>query len=201
MSRERDRLRHGALSGRAGSRASSLVQDAVDSAERWHGDQRRASDGAPFLAHPIEVAQLLVDAGAPETVVAAGILHDVIEKTDATIGDLVDRFGPDVARLVAAVSDLDDGLAYRVRKRELRRQVEHAGQDAWLILAADTVSKVRDFARLAEQDPQRFARQRHDQELLAKIEHYHRSAQMLQRRARWHPLVQLLQTELAGLAG
>jgi DNA-binding FadR family transcriptional regulator len=75
-----------------------------------------------------------------------------------------------------------------------------AGQDAWLILAADTVSKVREVRRLVECDPARFAVQRRDQALLAKIEHYHRSAQMLQHCARWHPLVQLLQTELAGPA-
>ena len=48
-----------------------------------HAGQRRQLDGAPFIEHPLEVAAILHDAGAPDHVIAAGILHDTLEKTDA----------------------------------------------------------------------------------------------------------------------
>ena len=53
-------------------------------AERLHEGQFRAADGAPFILHPIEVGILLRESGAPDEVIAAGVLHDALEKTDAT---------------------------------------------------------------------------------------------------------------------
>ncbi len=78
-----------------------------------HRGQRREVDGAPFIVHPLEVASLLYFAGAPDTVVAAGVLHDVIEDTDAAAGDLRARVGDLVTKLVLAVSEddrIDDAL-------------------------------------------------------------------------------------------
>lgn len=63
-------------------------------AERRHDGQRRKFDGAPFIEHPIEVASLLYHAGAPDRVIAAGMLHDTLEKTDTGIDELQRRFGP-----------------------------------------------------------------------------------------------------------
>lgn len=48
-------------------------------AQEMHRGQRRASDDAPFILHPLEVASLLHNTGHSETTVAAGILHDTIE--------------------------------------------------------------------------------------------------------------------------
>ena len=54
---------------------------ALDYAMRQHAGQRRSVDDAPFILHPVEVGSLLYHAGAPDHVIAAGILHDTIEKT------------------------------------------------------------------------------------------------------------------------
>ena len=78
---------------------------ALSYAERLHAGQRRSIDGAPFVVHPVEVATLLYYAGAPDHVIAAGVLHDTIEKTSANAGDLRSRFGPAVAALVIVVSE------------------------------------------------------------------------------------------------
>jgi HD domain len=64
------------------------TREALAYAERQHAGQRRAADGAPFVVHPLEVACLLYRAGAPDDVIAAGLLHDTIEKTDANAADL-----------------------------------------------------------------------------------------------------------------
>ena len=56
-------------------------------AERMHAGQRRA-DGTPFILHPLEVASLLHDNGAPDHLIAAGVMHDLIEKTGVSASDL-----------------------------------------------------------------------------------------------------------------
>ena len=66
---------------------------AVAYAERQHAGQRRSADGAPFIEHPLEVATLLYHAGASDQVIAAGVLHDTIEKTSTNATDLRARFG------------------------------------------------------------------------------------------------------------
>jgi GTP pyrophosphokinase len=82
-----------------------LTQAAIAFAREQHHGQRRDSDGAAFLMHPLEVASLLERSHYPDHVVAAAVLHDVLEDTRAERADLEARFGPDVAELVALVSD------------------------------------------------------------------------------------------------
>jgi len=64
--------------------ASSLIRSTLAFAALRHGGQRRESDGAAFIEHPVEVARLLRGAGCSEIVVAAGLLHDIVEDTDVT---------------------------------------------------------------------------------------------------------------------
>src|SRR5438270_9037490 len=82
-----------------------LTRAAITFAREHHGSQRRAGDGASFLVHPLEVASLLERSEYPDHVVAAAVLHDVLEDTDAEPADLEDRFGSDVAELVSLVTD------------------------------------------------------------------------------------------------
>jgi HD domain len=77
---------------------------ALASAERVHAGQRRA-DVPAFSLHPLEVASLLYNVGAPDHVVAAGTSHDVVEDTDVTAEDLRARFGRRITGLVLAVSE------------------------------------------------------------------------------------------------
>jgi (p)ppGpp synthase/HD superfamily hydrolase len=105
----------------------------------------RSVDGAPFILHPREVAALLYHAGAQDHLVAAGALHDVIEKTSAVATDVRRRFGGKVASLVLAVTEDDQIRGYAARKQALRRQVEAAGEEALMLFAADKLSKAREL--------------------------------------------------------
>ncbi|MFM9589187.1 HD domain-containing protein [Streptomyces scabiei] len=78
------------------------VERAHDEAARWHMGQTRRS-GDPYLTHCVAVAAVVADIGMPSTVICAALLHDVIEDTPCPPGRLAERFGPDVARLVADV--------------------------------------------------------------------------------------------------
>jgi (p)ppGpp synthase/HD superfamily hydrolase len=122
-----------------------LAQRAVELAVRLHAGQRRAADGASFVVHPLEVASLLDRAGYPDHVVAAAVLHDVLENTGEDVADLAERFGREVADLVAAVSDDPSIADEEARKRELRERVGRLGGYAAAVYAADKVSKVREI--------------------------------------------------------
>lgn len=163
------------------------TRDALAFAQRAHAGQRREADGAPFIVHPLEVAMLLYEAGAADEVIAAGVLHDTLEKTDATVYELHARFGPRVCEIVCAETDDPRIAGYARRKAELREQVSRAGQDALMVFAADKVSKVRELA-LGEGPPIKVRSQR--------LRHYRQCLAMLQRRLPHSPLVAALAAEL-----
>jgi len=156
-------------------------------AEERHAGQRRKVDGAPFIEHPAEVAWLLYRAGAPDYVIAAGILHDTVEKTGADLAELRARFGPRTAELVAAVSEDRRISGYATRKAALRTQVAAAGPEALLVFAADKVSKVREL-RMVARIPQR------------RLTHYRRCVELLEQRLSNCPLVAQLRAEFDGIA-
>ena len=173
---------------------SPLTREALSFADERHAGQTREIDGdIPFVTHPIEVASLLHKAGYADEVVAAGVLHDVLEDTDAEPGDLEERFGPEVAQLVTAVSDDPSINDDTRRKAALRQQVSEAGERAAVIFAADKVSKAREL-RIRVARGGRF--QRAD---WGKIEHYEASLEMLRRQLPGHPLVGRLATQLEAL--
>jgi (p)ppGpp synthase/HD superfamily hydrolase len=95
------------------------------------------------VAHAHLVAAVLAGAGCDQAVQVAGLLHDVVEDTDWTVADVRDRFGRDVAALVAAVTEDGSIPHYRRRKRFLREQIAAAGPEALDIALADKVASLR----------------------------------------------------------
>lgn len=122
-----------------------LTRAALEFALRRHAGQRREGDQAPFVLHPLEVGALLSLAGYADHVVAAGVLHDVLENTDTDSVELKRRFGPRVAALVRAVSDDPSIEDQDARKAALRTQVAGGPMEAAAIFAADKVSKTREL--------------------------------------------------------
>lgn len=170
-------------------RAMPRTLAALEFADQRHAGQRRQVDDAPFVMHPQEVAGLLHDAGYQDEVVAAGVLHDVIEDTSANRSDLEDRFGPEVARLVAAVTDDPSIEDAAERKAALRLQVAEAGEDAAVVFAADKVSKARELRLMGSRGPL-------EPEALMKLDHYRESLDMLEQLIPGHDLVAQLRSEL-----
>ncbi|KAH8058386.1 hypothetical protein JL722_6249 [Aureococcus anophagefferens] len=69
-----------------------------------HEHQRRKS-GEPFIVHPLHVATVLADLRMDADTVMAGLLHDTVEDTSLTVGDIQATFGDAVARIVEGVTD------------------------------------------------------------------------------------------------
>ena len=163
---------------------------AVAYAERVHDGQRRKIDGAPFILHPLEVGSLLFEAGAPDDVIAAGILHDTLEKTDTNESELSALFGGHVAGLVRAVSEDERIVNYARRKAELRAQVAGTGREALMVFAADKLSKARELRLVRTvSTPSRDRR----------LNHYRQCLDLLKQLLPDSPLVSALAAELQTL--
>ncbi len=127
---------------------SSLVRDALAAASDAHAGQiRNGSGGMPYIDHPVAVAELLAENGFDDAVLAAALLHDVVEESTIEVAEVRERFGEPVAGLVEALTDDAEIEPYERRKKEHRHQVERAGPDALAIYAADKLTNIRALRR------------------------------------------------------
>lgn len=169
-----------------------LTQAAVEFARERHAGQRRRADDAPFVLHPIEAASILERSRYPDDVVAAAVLHDVLENTEAEQSELEERFGPEVAEIVATVSD-DPSIADKeAQKDELRERVRRSGSHAQAVYAADKISKVRELRIM-------MARGITDESLEVRRRRYEKGLAMLEETIPGSRLVELLRFELEAL--
>src|SRR5579885_73072 len=83
----------------------ALLNRAYVYAMKAHGEQRRAS-GDPYFSHPIEVAAILTDLKLDDATIAAALLHDTIEDTEATRAEIDSLFGRDIGALVEGLTKL-----------------------------------------------------------------------------------------------
>lgn len=175
-------------------RGLPLALAAFSFARQAHAEQRRESDAARFITHPLEVASLLHNTGHPERLVAAGILHDSVEDSPTTIDTIKARFGPELAAIVAAMTEDATIENFEQRKTSLRRQIAAFGPNASAVYAADKVAKVRELRSRATRgehvlDPGNAPAH-------AKLQHYRASLEMLEQITAEHPLVRQLRFEL-----
>lgn len=84
---------------------AEILGRAVTFALAAHGDQQQKIRSAPYAFHLLGVASLVLEHGGPVEVATAAILHDVLEDTSITAEALEAAFGPEVLRLVSAVSN------------------------------------------------------------------------------------------------
>lgn len=124
----------------------SKVQEALMVARDAHKGQMRKLDGVEMIVHPIEVAEILGNAGFRDEVVMAGYLHDTVEDTDLTLSDIEHRFGKDVARIVAANTE-DKSKSWEDRKLHTIKALEYATLEEKALVVADKLSNLRSLHR------------------------------------------------------
>lgn len=101
-----------------------LVIAAEAFAVRAHRSQARRFTGEPYVEHPIRVSRTVAAAGGTPEMVAAALLHDVLEDTDATYDQLTDQFGPVVAGYVKALTNEYTSSTYPELERRHRKKLE-----------------------------------------------------------------------------
>jgi guanosine-3',5'-bis(diphosphate) 3'-pyrophosphohydrolase len=132
----------------------SLILKAVKFSAERHKDQRRkGAEAAPYINHPIDVAETLWTVGEVRDVniIAGAILHDTIEDTGTSPAELEERFGPIVRSLVQEVTD-DKSLPKAERKRLQVEHAPHLSASAKQIKLADKISNIRDVANAPPAD-------------------------------------------------
>ena len=127
---------------------AKLLEAASFAAAKHSGQRRKGADRAPYINHPLEVANLLATVGAIEDfdILIAAILHDTIEDTATPESEIIQKFGPRVAAIVVEVTD-DMNLEKHERKE---KQVEHAPQlsnEAKQLKMCDKISNITDIVR------------------------------------------------------
>jgi GTP diphosphokinase / guanosine-3',5'-bis(diphosphate) 3'-diphosphatase len=139
----------------------ALLNRAYVYAMKAHGDQRRAS-GDPYFSHPIEVAAILTDLKLDDATIAAALLHDTIEDTDATRAEIDSLFGPDIGRLVEGLTKLKklDLVTKEAKQAENLRKLLLAIADdvrVLLIKLADRLHNMRTLHWMPEASRRRAA--------------------------------------------
>jgi (p)ppGpp synthase/HD superfamily hydrolase len=128
---------------------SDLVKRALAFAAMAHDGQSRKYSGEPYITHPVIVAGLVASVGGTKTMVAAALLHDVVEDCDVKIDILFAEFGQEVANLVywlTDVSTFSDGN--RIARKALDREhLAKAPAEAQTIKLADLIDNTSSIVK------------------------------------------------------
>src|SRR5271167_4331231 len=117
-----------------------LLNRAYVYAMRAHGEQKRAS-GDPYFSHPLQVAAILTDLKLDDATIAAALLHDTIEDTDATRTEIDRLFGHDIGVLVEGLTKLKklDLVSKEAKQAENLRKLLHRPPEARRVTAEETL--------------------------------------------------------------
>ena len=145
-----------------------VLASAIDYATEKHAGQKRKS-GEPYINHPLAVAEILIEWGVDIDTVVAGVLHDTVEDTDATLDELESLFGRDVAFLVdgvtkvsqarAGMRSLDSYLPHT--KDNLTKLMIAVGEDVRVIIIklADRLHNMRTLQFMSPEKQKKIARE------------------------------------------
>jgi guanosine-3',5'-bis(diphosphate) 3'-pyrophosphohydrolase len=138
-----------------------LLRRAYIYSAKAHKDQVRAS-GEPYLIHPLSVAAILADMKMDVATVSTGLLHDVVEDTLASTGDISKVFGEEVANLVEGVtkiSNLGKKSKEEAQAENLRKMILAMTSDIRVVLVklADRLHNLRTLEYLRSEKRKRIA--------------------------------------------
>ena len=133
----------------------ALVKKAFEYCVLKHEGQKR-STGEPYYTHPFNVALIIVSLGMDSKAIAAALLHDVVEDTDATLDDIKREFGEEVALLVDGVTKigrLNFSTKEQQQAESLRKMLIAMGQDIRVIIIklADRLHNMRTIDAMTPQ--------------------------------------------------
>jgi (p)ppGpp synthase/HD superfamily hydrolase len=145
-------------------RLSEKFQEALGYAAKLHNTQTRKASEVPYVGHLLSVAGLVIEADGSETEAIAALLHDAAEDQggEATLAEIEQRFGADVAKIVDECSDtvVTPKPPWRQRKEDYIRHLDEASDSTIRVSMADKLDNaraiLRDLRRHGPQVWQRF---------------------------------------------
>ncbi len=130
-----------------------LYERAVVFAAAAHRGTTRKGSRIPYLSHPVEAAAIVAEMTDDEELVAAAVLHDVVEDTDVTLPELEHYFGSRIAHYVGCETedkrrDLPAESTWVLRKQEMIDHLNRqADRNAKILALADKLSNLRSIQR------------------------------------------------------
>src|SRR5215510_11463966 len=140
-----------------------LLRRAYLFSAREHRGQVRKS-GEPYLVHPLEVANILAELKLDPVCVATGLLHDIVEDTDASVEQIEEYFGPEIAHLVdglTKISKLDHASHEERQALNMRKMLLAMVDDVRVVLVklADRLHNMRTLEYLPGEKRRRIAQE------------------------------------------
>jgi GTP diphosphokinase / guanosine-3',5'-bis(diphosphate) 3'-diphosphatase len=132
-----------------------LLNRAYVYAMRAHGEQKRAS-GDPYFSHPLQVAAILTDLKLDDATIAAALLHDTIEDTDATRAEIDRLFGHEIGHLVEGLTKLKklDLVSKEAKQAENLRKLLLAIADDVRVLLIKLADRLHNMRTLEYRPPE-----------------------------------------------
>ena len=138
---------------------NATVEEAIKFAVDAHRGGLRKGTTKPYITHPLEVMTILNSMGADNNLLIAGLLHDTVEDTDITVEQIKEKFGEDVAHLVAGHSE-DKSRGWYERKLNTIESLAYADKRHKMLVMADKLANLRslaaDYKRLGDELWKRF---------------------------------------------
>ncbi|MBE5926323.1 MAG: bifunctional (p)ppGpp synthetase/guanosine-3',5'-bis(diphosphate) 3'-pyrophosphohydrolase [Lachnospiraceae bacterium] len=130
----------------------AYYEKAIEFAKAAHKGAKRKGSDVPYINHPIETSLIVYDMTDDVEVIAAAVLHDVIEDTEFSEEDIRREFGDRVARLVADESEdkmrhISAAESWSARKEATIKHLKTASLEVKMIALADKLSNMRDTMR------------------------------------------------------
>jgi len=126
-----------------------MIAKAIKFAAKAHEGQVRKYSGLPYIIHPVEVATIVESAGGTDDMIAAALLHDVVEDCEGyTFEMIADEISPEVAELVRGMTEAskpEDGN--RATRKEIDKDfLAQQSAEVQTIKYADIISNTQDIA-------------------------------------------------------
>jgi myo-inositol-1(or 4)-monophosphatase len=131
---------------------TSLLDRAIIFAVRAHAGTERRGKGFPYIVHPMEAVEIVATMTPDQELLAAAALHDVVEDTEISASEIEKEFGPRVAALVAAesdvvIEDVPEEDSWHFRKTCAIKRLSSASREAKMVALGDKLSNMRAIAR------------------------------------------------------
>ncbi len=144
----------------------AMLNKAYVYAMKAHGHQVRAS-GDPYFTHPLEVAAILTEMKLDDATIAAALLHDVVEDTEATHAEIEHLFGGEISELVEGLTKINrlDLISKEAAQAEnLRKLLLAMSRDARVLLVklADRLHNMRTLHHVKPDKRARIAKETMD---------------------------------------
>lgn len=130
---------------------SELLDRAIIFAVKAHSGTERRSKGYPYVVHPLEALTIVTSLTTDQELLAAAVLHDVVEDTDCTVEQIRAEFGDRVAAIVSSESDntlssVSKKDSWVERKKAAADRLARASMDSKIVAMGDKLSNMRTIA-------------------------------------------------------